>query len=29
MSKIAKLKIKEKFDKNITAKSIINIWNDC
>ena len=27
--KIAKLKIKEKFDKNITAKSIINIWTDC
>ena len=25
--KIAKLKIKEKFDKNITIKSIVNIWN--
>jgi DNA mismatch repair protein MutS len=25
--KIAKLKVKEKFDKNITAKSIVNIWN--
>jgi len=27
--KIAKLKIKEKFDKNITGKSIINIWTNC
>ena len=26
--KIAKLKIKEKFDKNITTKSIVNIWNN-
>ncbi len=25
--KIAKLKVKEKFDKNITTKSIVNIWN--
>ncbi len=27
--KIAKLKVKEKFDKNITTKSIVNIWSDC
>jgi hypothetical protein len=26
---LAKLKIKEKFDKNITTKSIVNIWNNC